>query len=272
MALDPRVVKVSIEIRGQIKTYEGIEIRASGTKYASANQNECEIRLTNLTKATSDYILAETSAYNFNRTPKIVTLEAGRVSYGTSKIFVGNVISSVITQPPDKTVVLKCLTADFFKGIVVSQSENSTAQLSKIAQGVANNIGMPLVFEAQDKQVSNYNYTGPALKQVQGLGEAGGVVAYVDNDTLVVKDAKAPLRGVIPIISAATGMVGIPEITIWGVKVKYLLDSTSRLGGAIRVKSVENPAANGDYSIFQLGFEITNRDVPFYWIAEAQKI
>jgi len=77
--LDPRRVQVSIEVRGRVKTYEGIEIRASGVKYASANQNESEIQLTNLDKATSDYILAETSAYNLNRTQKIVTLRAGRV-------------------------------------------------------------------------------------------------------------------------------------------------------------------------------------------------
>ncbi len=66
-------------------------------------------------------------------------------------------------------------------------------------------------------------------------------------------------------------MIGIPEITVWGVKVKYLLDSVSKLGGAIQVKSIENPAANGTYTIYQLGFEITNRDQPFYWIAEAMR-
>lgn len=270
--IDLRIVKVSIEIRGQVKTYEGIDIRAAGTKYASANQNECEIRLTNLTKATSDYILAETSAYNFNRTPKIVTLEAGRQSYGTSKIFTGNVISSVITEPPDKTVILKCLTADFFKGIVTTTTGNTTTNLSEISKKTADSLNMPLEFQAQDKQVANYSYSGPAAKQVDGLNNIStDVVAYIDDNKLVVKNARTALRGGIPIISRQTGMIGIPEITVWGVKVKYLLDSVSRLGGGIRVQSIENPAANGDYTIFQLGFEVTNRDKPFYWIAEAMK-
>jgi len=128
---------------------------------------------------------------------------------------------------------------------------------------------MPLTFEAQDKQISNYSFSGPKLKQVDALGNSGGVVSYVDDNKLVVKDIKTPLRGGIPLVSAETGMIGIPEITVWGVKVKYLLDNISRLGGGIRVQSRENPAANGVYTIYQLGFEITNRDVPFYWIAEA---
>lgn len=271
MELDPRIVRVSIEIRGRTKIYENIAIRATGVKYAGANQNESEVQLTNLDKATSDYILKETSAYNLNRTPKIVTVEAGRQSYGTAKIFVGNVISSGISQNPDQTLTLKCLTADFFKGIITNRTENHLTNLSQISKGVASDLQMPLVFEATDKQIANYSYAGPALKQVNVLNNAGNTVAYIDNNTLVVKDAKKPLRGGTKIVSAETGMVGIPEPTVWGIRVKYLLDSVSKLGGAIQVKSIMNPAVNGTYTIYQLGFEITNRDDPFYWIAEAMR-
>lgn len=84
-ALDPRVVKVSIQVNGQTKIYSSpLAITVTGTKYGNALQNEAEIILENLDKDTQDYILTETSPYNLNRLPKTVTVEAGRVSYGTS--------------------------------------------------------------------------------------------------------------------------------------------------------------------------------------------
>jgi hypothetical protein len=66
-------------------------------------------------------------------------------------------------------------------------------------------------------------------------------------------------------------MVGIPEITEQGIKVKYLLDNVSRLGGGLRISSDIYPAVNGLYIIYKLGFEISNRDTPFYYIAEAAR-
>jgi hypothetical protein len=73
------------------------------------------------------------------------------------------------------------------------------------------------------------------------------------------------------ILNSSTGMVGIPEITEQGVKVRYLLDNVSRLGSGLQITSDVYPAVNGNYVIFKLGFEISNRDTPFYFIAEASR-
>ena len=103
--LDPRIVRLSLEVNGKIKVYENLFIAAVGVKYANPLQDEAEITIYNLDKATQDYILTETSPYNANRTPKTVILEAGRQSYGTSVIYIGNIIYSSVTQPPDVGVV-----------------------------------------------------------------------------------------------------------------------------------------------------------------------
>jgi hypothetical protein len=269
--LDPRVVKVTIEVNGKLKTYDNLAIVATGTKYANSIQNECEIKIVNLDKPTRDYILTETSPFNANRTPKKFMLEAGRKSYGVSKIFAGNISSSSISQPPDIEVVLKCLTGNYLKGDIVSRSQPATTKLSGISRQVSNDLGMTLNFQAQDKNIGNYSFSGGSLKQVNKLGEAGGVDAYIDDDILVVKDKNKPLKNKIKILSAKTGMIGIPEITEEGIKVKYLLDNITQLGSAIRINSQIYPAINGDYVIYKLGFEIASRDVPFYWIAEAKR-
>lgn len=269
--IDPRLLRISIEVNGVMKRYDQLNMRASGTKFANANQNECEIALSNLDKPTRDFLLTETSPFNANRTPKRFIVEAGRVSYGYVKIFEGVIASVVPTQPPDITVTIKALTANDKKSEVIATAQPAQTSLRRIAGQVASELGLGLAFQATDKQIANYNYTGGALKQVDKLGEVGNVDAFVDDSRLVVKDRGAALTGQLRVLNVDTGLIGIPEITERGVKVKYLLDNSSVLGGGLRLESAIYPTVNGDYTIYKLGFDIANRDVPFYWIAEASR-
>lgn len=270
--IDDRLVRISVEVNGQLKRFEGLALTARGTKYANANQNDCEVVVTNLTSLSREYLLTETSPFNANRTPKRFIVEAGRKSYGFGKIFEGVIASASPSQPPDIALTIKALTKNDAKGNVIARTQPASTKLSQVAQQVANDLDLSLVFEAQDKQLSNYAYTGGALKQVGALGLAGNVNAFVDDGTLVIKDAASALSGTMRVLDLDSGLIGIPEITEQGVKVKYLLDNTSRLGGLLRVRSKLNPAASGDYAIYKLGFDITSRDNPFYWIAEARRL
>ena len=69
-----------------------------------------------------------------------------------------------------------------------------------------------------------------------------------------------------------SGMIGIPELNEEGVKVTFLLDNLTTLGSALEITSELYPAANGNYTIYKLGFNIASRDTPFYYVAEAKRI
>ena len=269
--LDPRIVRIGVEVDGKLKTYDGLAVTVSGTKVANATQNECEIKITNLDRATRDFLLTETSPFNKNRTRKRITVEAGRVSTGAALVFVGDVTSAVGSQPPDITVTIKCATGDFSKGAVIARSQPGMQSLRSIAAQVAKDLDLSLAFQALDKQIANYAFTGAALKQVEKLGQVGKVNAYVDDSTLVVKPANAALEGRTRVLSIDTGMIGVPEFTEQGIKVKMLFDNQTVLGSGLEIKSQMNPAANGLYIVYKLAFELASRDVPFYYIAEAKR-
>lgn len=269
--LDPRLLRIGIEINGQLKLYEGLAMTASGTKYANANQNECEVKITNLDQATRDYLLTETSPFNKNKKRKILTVEAGRKSTGYSLVFSGDITNAVGAQPPDITLTLKAATGDHAKGDIIAASQPGVAPLQNIASSVAQGLGASLVFEAKPKQISNYSFTGSKVKQIEQLGAMGRVNAYLDDNSLVVKDFNAPLEKRTRELNLDTGMIGIPEFTEQGIKVKMLFDSQTVLGGGINVTSKLNPAANGLYTVFKLGFELASRDTPFYYIAECTR-
>lgn len=271
-ALDPRIVRISIEVNGVMKTYTSpLNLVANGTKYANSLQNECEVTISNLDRATQDYILTETSPYTLNRTPKSVVVEAGRESYGTAVIYKGNIVKSAISQPPDIGITLSCLTGNFLKGNIISRNQSGSVTLRQICDQVSQDTNTILNFEASDRNISNYSFGGGALKQVDVVGNLGGLNVFIDDDTLIVKDANVPINNSLRILSAETGMIGIPVFTEQGIKVKMLLDNQTRLGGSLEIRSVEYPAANGTYVIYKLGFEIASRDTPFYYIAEAAR-
>lgn len=269
--LDPRIVRVGVEIGDQLKTYDDLYVSASGSKFANPIQNECEIKIGNLARADREYLLTETSPYNKSRQRKRVFLWVGRVSTGVHLLFAGDIITSAITQPPDVFTILRAKTGQALKGQLVATSMRAAVPLSVLSKSVADALSLQLDFQATDKNIGNYSFTGAAAKQVEQLAELGRIDAFLDDQTLIIKDLNAPLKNVTHTLSADSGMVGIPELTDQGVRVKYLLDGASRIGSELVVESKMNPAASGTYTIFKLQFEVANREQPFYYIADGKR-
>lgn len=270
--LDPRIVRIGLEIGGVVKTYDGLAVTAKGTKYANANQNDCEVTIANLAPATRDYLLTEASPFRHKGVRKRFIVQAGRESYGVATVFIGDIVSACASQPPDIVVTIKSSTCDHDKGNVVQRSQPGKSSMKHIATQVAGDLGLSLNFQAPDKQISNYSFTGGALRQVDQLGAHGPVNCYVDDGSLIVKPAGKPLAGQARVVDLDSGMIGIPEFTERGLRVKMLFDAHVKLGTALDVRSKINPAANGQFVVYKLGFELANRDGDFYVIPECARI
>lgn len=270
--LDLRRVRVGIEVSGQIKWYEGLRVKITGTKYANPLQNDCNVIIQNLKRDTRDYIVTEASPYNTNPNPKRLIVEAGRISTGLTRVFIGDIVSAEPSSPPDIALTIRALTANSKSGKIVAKSAGAQSKLSNIAKATADELGLTLDFQADDKNIGNYNHTGSALKEVDKLQQAGGVSAYVDDGRLVVKNALAPLTGRMRVLNKRSGMVGIPKPSEKGLKVTFTIDSETVLGGGLRLESQINPAANGDYVITQLAFDITSHEQAFWYTALATRL
>lgn len=264
---DLRRIRFGIEISGRVNWYEGLRVRAGGTKFANAQQNECTLTVSGLSMSTRDHLLTETSPFNSNRTPKRLIIEVGRVSTALFRIFIGDIVSAEPSAPPDVDVIIKAKTQSAQAGNVVAIASGPISKLSAISQRVADEIGLGLDFQALDKNISNFSYTGAALKMVNLLQDSGGVRAFIDDETLIVKNYGSALSGRIRILGADTGMVGIPKATEKGLDVSFLIDSESLLGGMIRLDSKMNKSLNGDYVIDQLKFDVASHEDPFFYSA-----
>lgn len=271
--VDPRRVRIGIEVSGRINWYEGEgwNIKASGTKYANPVQNDCTVVIKGLSTSTRDYLLTETSPFNSNKTPKRLIVEAGRVSTGTFRLFVGDITSAEPGSPPDVDITIKAKTQSAQAGNVMSMSGGEKSKLSAIAQRVADEVGVGLDFQATDKLISNFSFSGAALRAVGLLQDAGGVRAFIDDETLIVKDYDKAVLGRIKVLNMNSGMVGIPKATEKGVDVTYLVDGESALGGTLRLESKFNKSINGDYTIAQLKFDVATHEDTFFYTANCTR-
>ncbi len=87
----------------------------------------------------------------------------------------------------------------------------------------------------------------------------------------MVKNKNEPLPGAVRIINSDNGMIGMPEFTDFGVKVRILFDNKTKIGDEIKVESEFYPATNGRYVIYKLDFDIANRGQNFYYVVEARR-
>ena len=279
--LDPRLIRISFEIDGFRRSYGGnpeetgndeLAISVQGTKFSNPIQGECTIQITNLTREIRDFLLTEGSPYmNQNRNQREIRVEVGRVSTGLSLLYVGGIFRTSVTQPPDQTVTIQCKTKQFQKTDIVTNSFSGNVPLSQIAEQVATDLNTELEFRATDTMIANYSFSGSTTKQVDKLDAVIGISAFVDDEALVVIDEPRETAAQARFLTPMTGLVGIPVPTEQGIKVTMLYDQQTINGGLIDLQSVRYATYNGTYRIYKLSYHITNRDTPFYLIAECQR-
>ncbi|AHK11698.1 P2 gpD-like protein [Shewanella sp. phage 1/41] len=270
--LDQRIVKVAIIVGDKITWYEGLNIEAKGIKVSNSIMGQCEVVILNISRAAREQILKETNPF-LQRGKKIsIIVEVGRVSTGTTTLYTGTVFRSQSTPKPNVGVRLTCIQGYDNRSKIVSRSASEITDMSSIAAWVAEDNGYKLSFEIPDKKVARYSFTGSAQASLNQLEALTGADVYVDNKTLYIKEAETPANGLpVRILDKSSGLISA-EGTEYGAKMKMLFDNVTKIGGQIDLTSEINPSLNGSYVVRKLPFHITSRDVPFYYIAECNRI
>jgi len=277
-AFDNRIFDLTISLAGEIIAQydQSFYIIATGTRYTNGNFGECAMRIDNISKIIRDYIITQTTPWANPRQNAQITLNVGRESYGTFQLFQGDMIGANVTQPPDIGLTFRAATSAATIGYANAVSSPPSATLLSICQQVANNLSAgsptPIVLDFQStqggKSIGNYTFSGPVTNQVNKLATLADITAHVENGKLTILDIGTPRVAVPIVVNAQTGMVGVPEITEIGVRVRMLIQNNILLGSPVTVQSVLNPSANGNFYVVRLSFEVASRDTPFYWIMD----
>ena len=292
-AFDNRLITVGIQLIGANGQPEGsalsydqsFYILATGTMFTDGNIGECGLRIDNIDKKTRDYLVQKTSPWVFPPAQRLyanITLDVGRQSSGTFRLFEGQASAANPSQPPDIGLTFTSLTMGALLGNIGTLSAGPNIDFKQLCQQVAASLpnpatggkGIPLNYQvSKSYTVSNYAFNGALINQVHKLNTLAPVNAVIFNNTLVVVDSGQPLTDAPIIVSSMTGMIGVPEINELGVRVKVLIGGTPQIKplSKITIQSNLNPAANGTWTVYKLGFEVASRDTSFYYILDCRQ-
>jgi hypothetical protein len=267
-----RVIRIGLEIDGQLRWYDGLRIKATGTKFAGDIQAEASVTISGLTIETRNLLLTETSPFNYYQTPRKIYIDAGREGGAVFRIFEGDIVSSEPGGAPDLDVTLKAQTVHAYAQQAITTAYGSRVELQSIAADVAESMGLALRYEADSKLISRYSYMGNKRDQVRALAQSGGVSVFVDGGDLVVKNRDSYRAGEMRILTANSGMVGLPQPTAVGCDATFTIDGVALIGGALEIKSEYYQAANGVYLIEQLKFDIETHGDRFFYSATCRRL
>lgn len=274
VSLDVQLVGANGQPEGDIFTFDQrYYIIATGTKFTDGSLGECAVRVDNIGRSTRDFLVSKTSPWVVPRLYANISLSVGRKSKGTFLLFTGQATASNPSQPPDIGLTFTSLTMSALLGNIGSLNGGPMTTLKSLAEQIAaqlpnpaGGIGIPLEYQATyNPFIANYSFTGPLIRQIDKLNTMGGINAFVDNNHLIVVDNAAPRTGSPVILNSATGMIGVPEVNELGVTARMLIQQEVRPCDKVTVQSKLNPAANGNFFVYKLGFEIASRALPFYF-------
>lgn len=270
--LENRALEVTIQKIGSdnniefSKIFNNLNVKFSYRTYrGSPMGGKGSVSICGLNRDTLDTLISFSASAKTIKERKLIQVKAG---YGDrlALIINGSIISAIPTAPPD--IWLKC---DVINGYELRKKHITTTieeglTLSNYAQAVADVVGIPLEMRITDsdylnKKMSGKSFEGNIFQLAYTIKEAfkydkntdnfGGIVAYIENETLIVDYRDIPSderRTENPLlISKDTGMVGLPEFSNDAqlASITTLLKPEIKTGDVIEVKSEQIKGANG---------------------------
>lgn len=277
MPLRKRILKVTFDMPGGLLVLdESLEMSIIVRKECLRAQTVCEINVVNLT-TTMRAKLTEFTAWN-KRLAQTgsehlayinVKVEAGYNEGGTITVFTGQVVAARLTSPPPSLgVSIQCASRQIDK-LKDTPYPPPTDTFKQYVIWAAKEMGV-----AWDCQTSYDDavtpglfataYTVDALLWALQSAFRPFVVAYVDNDRLVVRDLNKALDS--ERIVYLEEFIGAPLWTDYGATFRAMFDHRVHLGGLVNIASKLTPGlANAEaWLVYSIDYELTTREQPFY--------
>lgn len=284
MPLGQRILRVTLNMpSGDVVLDETLDLKVKIQKAALAQQQVCEILVTDLSVSLRTSLITQFSAWNKrnvengqpNQTQKSyinVTVQAGYAIPGQNTsiitVFSGQVVlADPMSELPNMAVKITAYSQQINKVQYITQIPPGQMTFKAYAAFVATQMGVNLVCQTSyDSRVitnpgASVHTVGDLLIDLQSYYRPN-VAAFVDNNTLYVKDVNA--------VIAAAGQVTITEFInmplwdSWGCEFECLFNPLLILACAATLVSTMNPGLNNvGYVVYALSYDLASRDTPF---------
>ncbi|WP_175692740.1 baseplate hub protein [Burkholderia ambifaria] len=281
MAIGSRILKVTFSLQnGDVVLDETIEMRVRVRKMALAIQNKCSIEVSNLSGTLRETLLSQFTQWRYRNVvagladPNYVNVkvEAGYRSSSSdaiTTIFEGQVVTATpVSAPPTIGIRLDCFSRQIDKTAFVTEPAPTSGTFKSYVEWAGKQMGVAhtICDTSYDNQVLNNqfataNRVSSLIIQIQDAFKPA-VAAFIDNNTLIVRDLNKVI-GASQMVSV-NEFIGTPMWTDWGIEFECLMNPAISLVNAATVTSKMNPSLNGTYVVYEVTYDLTSRDTPFY--------
>lgn len=285
MPLGRRVLRVTFNMpQGDVTLDETLDMHVKIQKAALCQQQQCDIVVNNLTASLRASLITQFTSWNKrnieNGQPNAtqqsfigVTVQAGYSTPGQPQpniitVFSGQVaLAGPMGELPNMAVKITAYSQQISKVQYITQVPPGQMTFKKYAAWVAAQMGVNLVCQTSYDNVvvtnpaASIHTVGDLLIDIQNYYHPD-VAAYVDNNTLYVRDVNA----VITTASQVTidEFINMPLWDEWGVEFECLFNPQLLLSCAATLVSTMNPSLNNvGYVVYAIVYDLTSRDTPF---------
>jgi hypothetical protein len=256
-------------------TLEGLRIAATIQKNGFPGLNVANLRIYGvpldiMNQLTSLGTLVPLNAGRNN----IVTIQAGDAINGMATVFKGNTITAWadLSDMPETFLEINAQTGAIEAMTPVPPSSfPNGADVATVMSGLATLMGRKLENNNVRIQLPPSYFSGTALAQAHACARAARIEMYVSEDglTLAIWPRNSNRAGAIPLISPATGMLGYPQYTSNGAKIRTIFNPSIVFGGQIQVQSSVQPA-NGIWKVNDVVDNLSSQMPGGPWFSDIQ--
>lgn len=184
-------------------------------------------------------------------------------------VFAGNIVNAWgdYQNMPDVFLHIQAQ-ACFFNGLQAVQplSIKGGVDVAVVMARIAKDMG--LVFENNNVSVMLTDvYVANTLKeQALELARAANFSLYIDDKVLAITNKYAPRNGIIPEISAQSGLVGYPTFDGIGVNFQTLFNPAITFGGSVKL-TTDVKAAEGEWIVVSVAHRLESEKPGGAWFS-----
>ena len=190
-----------------------------------------------------------------------------------TSVFIGQITEGEIdiTNEPESALVLTA-TAGIYYAVAPAHacSYDGPTDVTVVLTAIAKQMNLTLNSSGLSKpyMVSDPCLFGSLMTQAQAICDSWILNLFIDGKTMYVYDrtGSVPLDAgqSIPVVSAATGMIGYPVFSEQGLFVRTLFSPFLNMSQRVEVQSTL-PYANGTWGVYQLVHELESQVLDGKW-------
>ena len=245
------------ESGSNVVTVSGLRVAASIHNTGGIGMSEASIKVYGM-KLDLMNRLSILGKYLTEARRNVITITAGDDVSGMSQCFQGILTEAWADLNSSPQVSFICVAQAGLLGAMKPAAPTSyrgSADVAVVLSGIAAQMGVTFENSGVSVQLANVYKSGTLRDQAIALARDADINILCDSQILAIWPKAGKRNGLVPLISAETGMVGYPVTTQNGLQVQTIFNPSIVFGSNVQIKSIITPAV-GEWTIFNLTHDL----------------